>query len=102
MPVKNVAEFSVRYMGYPFLRDAVHMWQRAKSNEQAFKKKFTLKNQWLNWPFNFPLYIAKFAFWKMKVGYAFLFINSIGSSFFLYIVEIVLVLNTTDVLLAGW
>jgi hypothetical protein len=37
----------------------------------------------------------------MKVGYAFLFIISIGSSFFLYIVEIVLVLNTTDVLLAG-
>ena len=34
MPVKNVTEFSVRYMGYSFFRGAVHMWQRAKSNEQ--------------------------------------------------------------------
>jgi hypothetical protein len=24
-------------MGYSFFRGAVHMWQRAKSNEQAFK-----------------------------------------------------------------
>jgi hypothetical protein len=37
MPVKNVTEFSVRYMEYSFFRGAVHMWQRAKSNEQAFK-----------------------------------------------------------------
>jgi hypothetical protein len=35
--MKNVTEFSVRYMGYSFFRGAVHMWQRAKSNEQAFK-----------------------------------------------------------------
>jgi hypothetical protein len=36
--VKNVTEFSMRYMGYSFFRGAVnHMWQRAISNEQAFK-----------------------------------------------------------------
>ena len=54
MPVKNVTEFSVRYMGYSFVRGAVHMWQRLKYNEQAFKiENLPLKNQWLNWPFSF-------------------------------------------------
>ena len=37
MPVKNVIEFSVRYMEYSIFSGAVHMWQRAKYNEQAFK-----------------------------------------------------------------
>jgi hypothetical protein len=33
-------------MGYSFFRGAVHIWQKAKSNEQAFKiKKLPLKNQ---------------------------------------------------------
>jgi hypothetical protein len=46
MPVKKVTEFSVLYMGYSFFRGAVHMWQRAKSNEQAFKiYNLPLKNQ---------------------------------------------------------
>ena len=35
--MKNVTEFSVRYMGYSFFSDDVHMWQRAKSNEREFK-----------------------------------------------------------------
>ena len=26
MPVKNVTKFSVRYMGYSFFRDAVHVY----------------------------------------------------------------------------
>jgi hypothetical protein len=73
-PVKNVIEFSRRYKGYSFVRATVHMWQRAKSNEQAFKIwSLPLKDQWLNWPFNFTWLIAKFAFWKIKGGYAFLF-----------------------------
>jgi hypothetical protein len=33
----NFTEFSLQYMGYSFFRGAVLMWQRAKSNEQAFK-----------------------------------------------------------------
>ena len=37
MLVKNLTEYSVQYMGYSFFTGAVHMWQRAKSNEQAFK-----------------------------------------------------------------
>jgi DNA-binding transcriptional regulator LsrR (DeoR family) len=35
--VKNVTEFSVRNMVFSFFRGAVHMWQRAKSNEHSFK-----------------------------------------------------------------
>jgi hypothetical protein len=41
-----------QYMGHSFFRATVHMWQRANSNEQAFKI----------WPFNFTWLIAKFAF----------------------------------------
>jgi hypothetical protein len=37
MPVKNVTEFSMQYTGYLFFRGAVHMWQKANSNEQEFK-----------------------------------------------------------------
>jgi hypothetical protein len=41
-------------MGYSFFRGAVLMWQIAKSKEQAFKiLNLPLKNQGLNWPFNF-------------------------------------------------
>ena len=43
MPVKNVTEFSVRYMGYSFFRGSVHMWQRAISNEQDWVVQKSIK-----------------------------------------------------------
>ena len=76
--MKNVIEFSLRNTGHSFFRATVHMWQRARSNEQAFKiGSLPLKDQWLNWPFNFTWLIAKFAFWKIKMGDACLVLNSI-------------------------
>ena len=52
--------FSVRYIGYSFFIGAVHMWQRTKSNEQAFKiQNLPLINQWLNWPLNRRICIMK-------------------------------------------
>ena len=87
-PVKNVIEFSRRYMRHSFFRATVHMWKQDKSNEQAFKIwSLPLKDQWLNWLFNFTWLIAKFVFWKIKGGYAFLFFFKFGPRLaFLYLI----------------